>query len=218
MRSSHETQYREYRDALARDWYAFMHSFLPEALWMPLPSLGEDTPEFMEEWGINGLILTGGQAIGDDPVRDESEFLMLDWAVARNIPVLGVCRGLQVLQTRQKGGLVRIEGHVGMRHDVELLTAFPAPPGLVTVNSYHTYAIPEESLADGLTPLAGDETGMIEAAQLDGAPVAGVMWHPERESTPAAHDLILVRRLFCAGPDAAQDDCPPGRKETEDRG
>ncbi len=59
MRITKASGYLETRDALSQDWPGFMHSVLPEALWMPLPNLGRDIVEYVTSWDPNGFIITG---------------------------------------------------------------------------------------------------------------------------------------------------------------
>lgn len=69
MRVIDTQEYIEPRDALAQDWGRFMTSVLPEASWIPLPNLGNSIYEYVNDWNINALILTGGNDIGSGGLR-----------------------------------------------------------------------------------------------------------------------------------------------------
>jgi putative glutamine amidotransferase len=176
--------------------------------------------------GLDGLIITGGRDVvpasygqdrhpaTDDPVddnrlRDAWEFALLKGAVRRGIPVLGICRGAQVVNVAFGGTLHQhlpdVLGHT--RHQkgnaVFSTSAVRTVPGtrlaaLIGESSdaqcYHHQAI--DRLGDGLIVSAQDDDGVIEAVEIPGDTwVLAVQWHPEER----LDDL----RLFAAVVEAA---------------
>ena len=131
---------------------------------------------------------------------------MLQRALERQIPVLGVCRGLQVLNVALGGTLrqhlpdeIGHDGHgsgPGVFGDIEV--ALDGAVGAIvgpaaTVRCCHHQAI--DRLAEGLEVTGRAPDGVIEAVELTGAPwVLGVQWHPEQ--TPA--DTSLFAALVAA--------------------
>src|SRR5947207_15010571 len=100
MREVHPEGYDEPRDALARVWATFLQTALPDAVWLPVPNLGPAAaPRFCDQWGINALILTGGEDIGVSPARDATERGLWRHFMRNDRPILGVCRGLQLMWT-----------------------------------------------------------------------------------------------------------------------
>jgi putative glutamine amidotransferase len=175
---------------------------------------------------LDGLIITGGRDVvpasygqdrhpaTDDPVddnrlRDAWEFALLKGAVRRGIPVLGICRGAQVVNVAFGGTLHQhlpdVLGHT--RHQkgnaVFSTSAVRTVPGtrlaaLIGESSdaqcYHHQAI--DRLGDGLIVSAQDDDGVIEAVEIPGDTwVLAVQWHPEER----LDDL----RLFAAVVEAA---------------
>lgn len=183
--------YDEPRDALAQDWTGFMAEVFPGDNWMPFPNVGADAAELASAWDIDAIILSGGNDLGERPLRDATEKTLLTWALANDKPVFGVCRGLQVIQDFFGGNLAPCEGHVGTRHSVRV-----AGSGM-DVNSFHNWCIPEA--APGLEVLAKDRQGHIEALVHESKPVAGVMWHPEREAICTETDTTLMRHVLIGG-------------------
>ena len=136
-------------------------------------------------------------------------------AQLRGLPVLGVCRGFQAINTLSGGTLLQdVDGHAGpswghgpaATHPLRVAPGtrlarilFPANPrgGVVRVNSYHHQAIRKADLAPGLVASAwaaspaGDLVEGLEAA--DGRFVIGVQCHPERsESMPPAFESVFA--------------------------
>jgi putative glutamine amidotransferase len=155
-----------------------------------------------------GLVLTGGEDVEPkrykaaphpklgavDPARDAVELALLEAAWQRRLPLLAICRGIQLLNVFLGGTLfqdlpserpagVRHEGN-GARHGltVERGSTMCATLGATTldVNSRHHQAV--RDLADDLLATAWAEDGLIEGAEAkDGRRVLAVQWHPEDE-------------------------------------
>jgi putative glutamine amidotransferase len=201
MREVPAKGYDEPRDALARVWSKFLQVAIPEAAWLPIPNLGPvAAPLFCERWGINALILTGGEDIGVSPARDATERALLQQFAASRRPVLGVCRGLQLMWSELGGEIEPREGHVAVRHGVRFVGE--ASLGLVArvdeVNSFHGISLrePEAAMREAVAVFARADDGSAEGVRFGNGPRAGVMWHPEREKTPTAADISLIRGLF----------------------
>lgn len=196
--------YPERRDALAHDWHRYLARILPEAILLPVPN----HPESVENWfsgsGIDGLILSGGEDWGETCERDRTEEVLLRCTKRKNIPVLGVCRGAQVVNLLMGGAssLLPSRSHVASDHEVELLGEpflSLAGAGNILVNSYHQQGISVKDIAPGCRPFAVGEDGYVEGYCCDGHPALGVMWHPERRNSSEAFDRELARRLFLEG-------------------
>lgn len=171
-----------------------------------LPPVGTD--EGVVE-ALDGLLLIGGAditpaAYGADPhpetiltrpERDEHERRLLAAALDRDLPVLGICRGAQLI-TVALGGTVRQHlpdelGHTRHRPDAAVFgsTRVRTRPGSVvagilgegaTVPCYHHQGLVEEGTA--LEPSAWADDGLVEAVELPGnRRLLGVQWHPEED-------------------------------------
>ncbi|HHQ14223.1 MAG TPA: hypothetical protein ENK16_04285, partial [Chromatiales bacterium] len=175
-------------DTLSHDWHAYMRFALPEAKWTPIPNLGRETViNYLTDHDIDGLILSGGNDIGDNCRRDETEQALLEHCLERNLPVLGISRGMEQIQVHLGGELTRIDSrvHVNTTHPIR---AQNGPDGIGwcgirTVNSDHEYGIPFDALHPSLYSLATTNDNWVEAALMRDRPVGGLMWHPEREKT-----------------------------------
>jgi N5-(cytidine 5'-diphosphoramidyl)-L-glutamine hydrolase len=180
----------ERRDCLDQAWPRFLAAcgLLPLAL----PNVREVALELCAATEIAGLVLTGGNDLaalgGDAPERDAVESALLDLAERRALPVLGVCRGMQLLQQRCAIPLTRVAGHVTAHQVIDI------DGTAVEVNAYHRFGAFESRPPLETWAVARD--GVIKAVRHRSLPVTGIMWHPERNATPAPADIALFRRLF----------------------
>jgi gamma-glutamyl-gamma-aminobutyrate hydrolase PuuD len=182
--------YGERRDCLDQAWTKFLAacSLLP----VLLPNVPEAALALCQGTGINGLVLTGGNDLavlgGDAPERDCVENALLDWAEECRLPVLGVCRGMQVIQQRLGIPLRRVEGHVARRQVIRI------DGERREVNSFHCFAA-----FDSRPPLevwAVADDGVIKAIRHAARPITGIMWHPERSTPFSPADVGLFRQVF----------------------
>lgn len=204
MRAENATSYPEVRDALARDWFTYLHTTFPHWEWILLPNLpGVGTVDYARRHGINGILLSGGNSLGEAPERDASECALLDYALQEQYPVVGVCRGLQVIQHWAGGPVIPCQAsqHAGTRHRVCATPALKEmgwPQAEWEVNSYHEMGVPHASLAPELEALAVCEDGMVEALRHTTAPIYALQWHPERPSPSAELDQYLLSQWMTA--------------------
>ena len=160
---------------------------------VPDPVSAEDPDELLDR--IDALVLAGGVDVGEDPDRDAFELALARRAFERDLPVLAICRGMQVMNVAHGGTLIEhvpdVVGHEDHRHSpgtfsdhrVTLaegsLAARAAGQTDHPVKSHHHQAV--DRLADGFTltgHAAGD--GLPEAMEAPGRRfVLGVQWHPE---------------------------------------
>jgi putative glutamine amidotransferase len=185
-------EYGERRDCLDQAWPRFIAAcgLLP----LPLPNVVEVALAMCGDSDLAGLVLTGGNDLaalgGDAPERDATENALLDTAESRGLPVLGVCRGMQLIQQRCAVPLQRVEGHVTQRQIVHI----DGEP--TEVNSYHRFGARESRPPLEVWAVAAD--GVVKAIRHTARPTIGIMWHPERNTPFAANDVALFRRVFKA--------------------
>ena len=201
-----------------------------------LPLLADDEPTLRAMYDrLGGVFLTGGVDVDPahygeerharlgqtDPARDRTELTLVRWALRDGKPVLGVCRGIQVINVAAGGTLyqdMQAQYPNGIKHDY-----FPPADGYTRTSLVHSARVDAESrlgrilgsadvevnsmhhqgikaLAPGLVPSARAPDGSIEGVEgCDAAFLIGVQWHPEElaDTQPA------MRRLFAAFVEAA---------------
>jgi N5-(cytidine 5'-diphosphoramidyl)-L-glutamine hydrolase len=190
--------YHEERDALSQDWTVFLQSlnlipvFIPNTLF--------DIDNFLKTLDLDGIILSGGDNIGDHPKRDKTENHLIKFAISNKLPLLGVCRGMQVINNFFTGEILKSDNnkHVNTSHNVTLSNSpFSKiiPHEEITVNSYHQNLIKSKTLGDNLTSFAIDNSdSTIEGFFHQLLPIIGIMWHPERN--PTKNSKIILENTF----------------------
>ena len=171
---------------------------------------------------LDGLVVAGGPDVepvhyGAEPdprtgpparARDAWELALIEAALARRIPLLGICRGMQLLNVALGGTLVQhIDGHAEVPGVFGHHAVKPVPgtlyadiaPEQTSVPTYHHQSV--DRLGKGLIPSAHAEDGTVEAIELVTSPwVLGVQWHPEMaEDTRVMQALINAAQPLPAG-------------------
>ena len=193
QRVDHFPERGETRDALDRRLVQFC--FKSGFLAVPVPNfgdLGEDQlgsglQRWLETVPFSGIILSGGNDIGSSSERDVVEEALMQKARDEFLPVLGICRGMQMMLKQYGSTLKKVEGHVGTRHTLDGL-------GNGEVNSYHNYSV--VGCPDAFEVTARSEDGEIEAVKHRYLRWEGWMWHPEREIEFSPQDIERFRLLF----------------------
>jgi len=154
---------------------------------------------------VDGLIIGGGDDISPelyggvlhlsariDPARDALELRLAEEALARDMPVLGICRGAQMINVAA-GGTLDQDAYASHSASPRHRTILPrkrvrprpgsalariAGPSEMTVNALHSQAV--DRVGAGLQVAARDDGGMVQAVEATAARFAlGVQWHPE---------------------------------------
>jgi putative glutamine amidotransferase len=181
----------------------------------------EDPDELLER--IDALVLGGGadidpetqgveahpETIGFNPDRDRFEIALARRAVEREVPLLGVCRGMQIINVAFGGSLDQhIPDRLGhdihrpapgswAEHEVRIqpgsLAAEAAGTECLTVKTHHHQGV--ERIADGLTASAwATDDDSVEAIESgDGRFALGVLWHPEEDATNSIFPALIER-------------------------
>jgi putative glutamine amidotransferase len=190
---------------------------------------------------LDGLLLPGGEDMdpstynaerhpqlgATDKERDRTELLLTEWALAEGMPLLGVCRGVQVLNVACGGTLYqdlhsqrpdlakhdyfppnferfRISHGIKIEADSRLARALGTDH---EVNSMHHQGI--DRLADMLRAVAVTDDGLVEGVEIPELPfVMGVQWHPEELARTDQHSSSLFYEFVCAAANGWREEVP----------
>lgn len=192
----------ERRDCLDQRW-----SLLADEIgYIPIPLSNyksENIPKLAEQIKFDAIILSGGNSISsfnndasdNAPERDSFELALIKEAIKFKVPVLGICRGMQLINVFFEGKISPVKGHINTYHNLKINSKYQT---LIseTVNSFHNWGIRHSDLGSNLIPIANDEQGNIEAFVHKNISIAGIMWHPEREMPFKQNDIKLIKKFI----------------------
>lgn len=195
-----------------------------EPIYLPLINSEEQANELLKD--LDGLLMTGGDDVDPtlyyennlhceaiDEKRDKSDCLLLKCAIKKNIPVLCICRGMQILNVVCGGSLYQdlniqnksdvihrdSKGEVYVSHPIKVIEDSHLYRAINVkecyFNGWHHQAI--KKLGKGLKVCAIAEDGVIEAVELETAKyIYGVQFHPERYTVEKAEDASKLFKAF----------------------
>jgi len=151
-RMTEESAYSELRNTLALDWITFCERI--QIIPVLIPNGLKDIEKYCKSLELDAIILSGGNNISprlyqseqelDDvyEIRDQTEYDIIRYSIKNGIPLLGVCRGMFIINAFFKGSLTHfVSGHVGTMHPVQFAGYANLFSKRKSVNSYHNHAI-----------------------------------------------------------------------------
>ena len=178
-----------------------------------VPSLADTNAvaEIMDR--VDALVLTGAIKESDKDKRNEFDFMLIRMALERGLPVVGFCRGHQVINRYFGGKIARIpkdlnpkivhKGEVSAYikdtfHEMEIVPGSRLSKVVkerrVKINTSHRYHVTE--LGEGLVVTARSDDGVIEAFEHKTLPVTGFQFHPERAFPVLPNHLDMIREAI----------------------
>ena len=193
-------EYKETREALDINW----SKLICELGFIPLIiPININPNKYFKYFKIDGFLLSGGNDTYSksknelSKKRDQFEFSVINYSLNNSLPILGVCRGMLLLNEFFNGDIEKINNHVAVNHSITSSSKSKYHnliKGIKTVNSFHNYSI--NKLGDDLTMSAIDEFENIEAIEHTKHKIFGHMWHPERKSSFEKEQNQLIKYFF----------------------
>ena len=159
-------------DCVQQDWYGFLKGHNLYCI----PNRGA-----FDFTNMDCLILSGGN---NSTNRENVERISVEMFLLADKPIIGVCHGAFALNKFFGGVNGTIRGHQDTEHDVIIVGRGRSHK----VNSHHKGSIVK--LAHSFIPMAVDPDGNVEAFQHEKLKVYGMVWHPERMTTPVMLDEV----------------------------
>ena len=179
----------EKRDCLDSNWYKLF-----EELGIAIIILPNNINLIDRTFSLNridGIILSGGGDLYDKDNRLECEQHLINISIKRNLPLVGVCRGMQSINSYFGGIMTRIKGHVRSRHKIKLINREDR-----VVNSFHNFSIQQDNLGENLISLAYDQDNNVELFKHSRFKIYGMMWHPERQPRGSLASSALTKAIL----------------------
>ena len=196
---SHDT-YDEIREALDINWGKFVMElgFLPSVLPYEV-----DFKFFFKKLDIKGVILTGGNdlnILNSNNLalkRDLYENNLIKYTINNGIPLLGVCRGMQIIANYFGASFKSVNSEVNNRHKIipNSKSRFYRELSMIKdVNCFHNFQITE--VIDDFIISAKKENGYIKAIEHKKYEIFAQMWHSEREKPFKKYEKIIIKNFF----------------------
>ena len=180
------------RDVLDQAWATFLSACGLTAVCVP--NNLRQAQQLLAAGLFQRLLLTDGNALiqchGDAPERDQVERFLLNTALQSRLPVMGVGRGMQVLQQHWGVPLQAVKKHVATRQIIHIKGQTEM------VNSQHHWAAMHS--VEELPIWAKASDGVVKGVRHTRLPVVGMMWHPHRQDPYHQRDIRLWRKFFHA--------------------
>tara|TARA_B100000700_G_C14870926_1_gene773390 strand:+ start:246 stop:896 length:651 start_codon:yes stop_codon:yes gene_type:complete len=176
---------------------------------IPLTSVSLADQMIREKY-IQAIILSGGGNLSKnfynknllkkntnsiDLHREIIEKRLIKYSLEINIPLIGICRGMQALAMYFGSQLYRVEKHVKTRHVLDYHCPVLEKNIIRKVNSYHDYGVMDADVPKGFK-IHVKYLNTVEQMIHDNQKMLGIMWHPEREDKFSNLDIELFRKFL----------------------
>ena len=143
---------------------------------------------FLNNFQFSGIILSSGNDLREFVQRDTTEKYLISYAINYSIPLLGVCRGMQIINTFFGGTLKKINNHVRKFNNISYENSKKK------IKCYHNFGI--SKLGKEILVTGKSEDNEIESLKHAKHKVHGWMWHPERNKKYFNNFKREINKIF----------------------
>jgi gamma-glutamyl-gamma-aminobutyrate hydrolase PuuD len=193
-----KNKYKEIEFSVGKNWYNFLkklnynyYSFYSSSI--------NDIEENLSF--SSGVIIQGTGDISkvkknsENFLRDQFEKKVIDICLKKKIPILGVCRGFQLMNYLFKGKIKKVGDHIKINHYIYFANKKNfLKTSKIKVNSFHNYSI--SNLGRVLRPVAKCKEGFIEMAENKEYMILCMMFHPERKNFSQSAINLIIKNFF----------------------
>ena len=204
LRNDYITQRSESRDSIDTEIYNLLLEI------DSIPFLIPNTPAYVDNFDlffnpaeIKFVLLSGGNDLnslkdkGATNIylkRDKIEISLINFCIKNNIPIIGICRGFQLIANYLGGSIDKVEDHINRIHKVE----FIQPNKIIDVNSFHSFGLKQYNLPKNIKPIAyHKQDNTVECFKTE-RPFKSLnfMWHPERKNGAKKESIRLIKNFL----------------------
>ena len=198
MRVTQAPNYFEERNSIAFNYIEFFEKL--GFILIPIPVNTTHISSYFENFKFDGIVLSGGNNVNPKlyksnvkledvyEKRDDIESKLVSFSINNNIPVLGICRGMQYLNVHFGGSISQnFNGHVNISH--KLISSLKRFDNMMK-NSFHNHCILKNDVSNDFNILATTDDNVVEAIEHKKNKILGIQWHPEREIEDNDYELI----------------------------
>ena len=194
--SNFKKHFNTYIDFIDHNWISYFDK--KKIKFTIIPNSTSFDFSHISKKNIKLIILPGGNDLFSkiylSKVRLKNELDLINFGIRYKIPILGVCRGMQVINLFYKGKQKKIKNHMRIRHKVYFNNNFFNKKS-IDLNSYHNFAIPINLLGENLTPIGLDKSKNVEFFRHNKLRIFGTMFHPEREKKKNFLEIFIKKIL-----------------------
>ena len=188
LRNDYLNDRKERRDSIDVELYSFLKKFNFIPFLIPNDyEFIKNINLFIQTKDIGCILFSGGNDLEKNRnigglntyhKRDEIELYLIKYCLKNKIPLIGICRGFQMIADFLGADIEKVEGHVNTIHEVTLENIKN-----INVNSFHSFGLKNKNLPDNIEPLGYCKfDGTLECFRTE-IPFRSLnfMWHPERD-------------------------------------
>lgn len=136
----------------------------------------------------DGLILSGGEDLGKNRLRDRSEYFLFNYFKKNNLPIIGICRGMQLIASIYGSKLKKVKNHVNKKTKISFGNKFQK------VKCYHNYSITK--CPSEFEIISKSKDNQIESINSKNNKILGLMWHPERDKIFSKFNISIFKKFL----------------------
>lgn len=147
---------------------------------------------------IDFLILSGGNDIYNlvkctkNFIRNRLDYKVLNNAIKKKIPVLGICYGAQFISNFFNNEVFKKKGHINKNNEIKIINKDYSNKSLIKIKCFHNYVIKSHKKFD---PIGVSEDKTIEFFKIKNKKIYGMMWHPERNLNLKKFNKAIIKKI-----------------------